>query len=664
VASVQLPLSNTKRRNTKGQVSAPFFRLRFLGGTFALLVAACLFAPGASGPFIFDDGPNLTDSQAFIESTRDCLALEAPGLISPSGPLGRPVAMFSFALNHCLSGFDPVAFKGTNIALHALSAAMLMLLVGRVMQTPRFLPWRRELPFVDHLPLLVAVGWLVSPLHVSTVLYVVQRMTILSALFSLLGMYCYVSARLHALAGSRPRIIVTYAACALLCLPLAAFSKENGLLLPLMCVVLEFSCFDARDRSPRVKRALPGVLIGGGLLAALGVAMLWPQIDAWLGRLYAFRDFTLAERLATQTAVLFWYARMTIAPDLAAVGLFHDDFPILDPWSDPTPWLLGLAWTGLVGLAFALRQRLPFLLPGLGLFLAGHAMESSFLPLEMVFEHRNYLPSIGIVLALVLLLSTILVKRPRLLAACMTGWLVVGGAATMVRATDWADNFDLHAREIQKHSGSERAAVVMGGLLQDVYSQQGEESTGEASLAFFEQALSLNPDGLPALFGRLSILSEMRRPTDSAYEAVLARLKEPGLHPVTSASIGLFFDLALAGRTSLDGLQLVTLAAAVLENPTAVPATRRDIAYRLALFYANSHGDIDAALRVLDATGEPVDDPFSLELLRQQLLAASADPSASAHLDKLQAQADASPWPWERARRHALLRALERRASP
>ena len=92
---------------------------------------------------------------------------------------------------------------------------------------------------------------------------------------------------------------------------------------------------------------------------------------------------------------------MIVAPDGRWFTLYHDDITLsrglLEPWTT-LPAALGIA--GLIAAAWLARRRAPVAGFGIAFFLGGHLLESTVLPLELAFEHRNYLPAFGPLLAL------------------------------------------------------------------------------------------------------------------------------------------------------------------------------------------------------------------------------------------------------------------------
>ena len=171
----------------------------------------------------------------------------------------------------------------------------------------------------------------------------------------------------------------------------AALCKESGLLLPALILVCEATLlrWSAPDRSSRrILAAFLGLSVAVPLL--FGSYFLSRNPDLILDG-YAWRDFSLGERLLTETRVLWFYLHMIVLPNLGEMGLHHDDFLIsrgpLSPWTT-LPALAGLLL--LAGGAFALRNKQPIITFGIAFFFVGHAMESTIIPLELVFEHRNY----------------------------------------------------------------------------------------------------------------------------------------------------------------------------------------------------------------------------------------------------------------------------------
>ncbi|MEZ5504205.1 MAG: hypothetical protein R3E50_16675 [Halioglobus sp.] len=432
------------------------------------LVLACLFAYGRAldGPLFFDDVPNLTDNVLLQIDGRDFDDWRVASTSSDAGLLHRPVAMFTFAVNYAVSGeFSPVVLKGTNLAIHLLCALLIYCLCLALMATPALAAAGLENPRL--IALVAAAFWLLHPLHVSTVLYAIQRMAQLSTLFVLLGLLVFCRYRLRwAREGAPMGELIAAALWLVIIGGMAVLSKENGALLPWLLAVIEVTLFRGmwRGRHSVALNRLGWVALLLPLLAIVLLLLLSPEII--LAR-YSGRDFSLSERLLTEGRVLWQYLGWILLPNVTAMGFFHDDIAASrDLWSPYTTLPALLAWAGVLTLAFLLRKRYPLPLFALLFYLVAHSMESTVIPLELVFEHRNYLPSVSICLLLVIVIFRC-VKRIRGLRPGFVVVLVLGilSAQLFVRTHAWTDELTLAQYNVLNHPASPRANFFYGNAL-------------------------------------------------------------------------------------------------------------------------------------------------------------------------------------------------------
>ncbi|MFZ5485710.1 MAG: hypothetical protein ACOY5G_01730 [Pseudomonadota bacterium] len=352
-----------------------------------------LYAPGIGSGFFFDDYPNLS-GLAHVSDLNSAIAF----ITEPKGgPLGRPVALASFLLNTPSWEVAPADFIHTNICLHLLNALLLMWCALRVQRL------RGDTGLRAHwLALAVAALWMAQPLLVSTNLMIVQRMTTLALTFSLLGTLGYLKG-LELLAARRVRAgYATLSASVVLGTVLAVFSKENGALLPLLLLVLQATLLQ-RTVAPLGAAYKKWTLVFLGLpaLCILGyILKLLPN----LAGAYSTRDFTWQERVLTEPRIVLRYLSLLLMPRRALIGPFQDDFPVSTGLLQPATTLAALLLiAGLIASALWLRRRAPVYAFAVLWFFAGHLLESTIIPLELYFEHRNYLPAIGPVVAIVAL---------------------------------------------------------------------------------------------------------------------------------------------------------------------------------------------------------------------------------------------------------------------
>jgi hypothetical protein len=367
-----------------------FLDPRFWFPLGCLLVWAA-YAPGLAGGFLLDDFENFTQLERYA---RGEVAWWGPIVSNGSGPLGRPISMASFVATVAAGGHVPKSYLLGNLGLHLAIGAMLGILVTLMARLDQRLA-RHAGAFGAGIALL----WLALPIHVSTVLYPVQRMAQMSTLFLVLGLTMFVTlrARLAEVPGSRTTPWLLLAGISGLAL-IGGLAKENGLLLPLLCLGLELTLFarmgDGRALAMRIHTVTMGVP------TVLAIVALVVAHDRLLGA-YATRDFSLVERVLTQPRALWDYVGAILLPSGPKLGIYQDGFApsrgILSPWTT-LPAILG--WLIVVAAAWMARRTAPLAAAGAALFLGGHALESSIFPLELYFEHRNYLPSIGVLLTI------------------------------------------------------------------------------------------------------------------------------------------------------------------------------------------------------------------------------------------------------------------------
>ncbi len=430
-----------------------------LGVLLAALVATALaYRPGLDGPLLLDDFDNLAPVAQYLEGR-----LEAHRVVfgNQSGPLGRPVAMASFLLDAVWFGNDSTAAKRTNLLIHLACGWLVFLLALRVLgRTPR------ATSNPQLLAALIAGLWLLMPIHVSSVLYLVQRMALLSAFFVLAGLLWYVVFRERIAQGRSGSLALWLGLPAFAAL--AALSKENGVLLLPLASLIEWCCFrpGAGERRPRSVLALHGLFVGIPTLVGLAVLTLRPE---WLLAGYEGRHFTLGERLLTQPRVLWDYVRNVLLPHVPSLGLFHDAYPPSTGLLSPKSTLVAIAaWLAVIVAAIMLRARRPLFTFGVGFFLIGHAVESTVLPLEIYFEHRNYLPAVGLSFCVAAVILAIAERLPRTTRAFRVVGLVLSiavptvlGLATFGRAQVWSSETSLYLQELHFNGDSPRLRSML-----------------------------------------------------------------------------------------------------------------------------------------------------------------------------------------------------------
>ncbi|MFH1707454.1 MAG: hypothetical protein ABIF71_06015 [Planctomycetota bacterium] len=364
------------------------------GLALALCIGA-IFAAYANSfqvPFLFDDIPNIRDNYTLHAAT----PAEVFHARYMAGSFLRYAGFVSFAMNHLFFGLATPGYHLTNILIHAAAAWVLYLLVHLTLTLPRFNPATHR--WAGPAALACALLWALAPVQTEAVTYIVQRFTSLAALWFLASFLLYIKGRL-CLAGGRPRIGWGLIAAGIVTYGLAMLTKENTIVLPLVVMVYEYLFIHPPDRLDLRKLAAMVLLLG---LAVGLMGLVNAHVFTFL-QLYDIRPFTLTERILTEFRVMVHYLQLIVVPLPSLLNL-DKNFPISTGLlSPPATLLAALFLLALLVVSRLTFKRDPLIAFGILWFFINNIVESTIVPLEIVFDHRVYLPSMGIYLVLVVL---------------------------------------------------------------------------------------------------------------------------------------------------------------------------------------------------------------------------------------------------------------------
>lgn len=423
-----------------------------------LMAYTLLLWPALSGPFLFDDFPNLQNLKLLGNTYGDNLGQY---LAAFTGSPGRPLAALSFLINDNAWPSQPYSFKYTNLMIHLLNG---VLLFGFLRQLAKVSP---SLPQSVFWPLLAMAAWLFHPLQISAQMLVVQRMTLLAATCCFAGLWAYVALAQRA----HSALSAFWVASALGLATIAAFlCKESGALLPLFAWVLNATVLRTMltEKPQAARRLLQWACIVPSLLLFTALLnMLIAPVS------FANREFSMIERMMTQMHVLADYLRQIFMPRLSGSGIYFDDYPITRSWLQPlSTAFLALTYCSLLLVAILRRKRWPVFSLAALWFFVGHLLESTFLNLELYFEHRNYLPLLGPVLGLSCVAFQI-GNKSKLGISLYSLWLVMLTAITALQAPIWGNQKLLTAIWAQERPNSLRATQELAKYNYDNGNHQG-----------------------------------------------------------------------------------------------------------------------------------------------------------------------------------------------
>ena len=428
--------------------------------TGLILFIVVIFYPALGSIFLLDDYQNLRGLG--LIKTQGYIPFITSGM---AGPTGRPLSLLSFALQYESWPADPFAFKLVNLFIHLFNGALLFYITNRlVSHLGLYGPGKSYT-----LSLVVSGIWLLHPVQLSSILYVVQRMTLLSGFFVLAGIAFYLHYRnkIFSTGKGKPGFIIAIYLCTLL----AVMCKENGILLPVYVLCIElFLLSDNGQSKDWNKFVLPVLLLP---VCITGLYFIFHIKGILAG--YAYRDFTLHQRLVTEAGILIEYLKIIIIPHPDAFSLYHDDYPVSLPGLSTVIDLLAVGIMILAG--YFLRRRLRVFAFAVFWFFSGHLLESGIIPLELYFEHRNYLPSYGVILLVFIALTKAVsyIKNTPFRLTLLVLYPILIILVTVMELNLW-ENPGLQAMEaVERHPGSRRALVN----LWNVYIMTGNKEKSE-----------------------------------------------------------------------------------------------------------------------------------------------------------------------------------------
>lgn len=595
------------------------------------LLCLLAYSRGLFGSFVFDDFGNVVDNPAMRALNGTSLRWLALAVSSHSGVLRRPISMLSFGLDYSMFGYSPLAFKLTNLVIHLLNGALVYALGRRLVEhlmPPNSVAASRTRQ--EYLALFAATLWLLHPLNVSGVVYVVQRMNELTALFSLMGLLCYVEGRERMLRGGSGLLIALAGLCTFGLL--AVFSKENGAMIFAYALVIEGTCYRFATPNATQKRALKGFFL---LTFALPIALFLVYIAThpqWLLEGYAGRSFTLPQRLLSEARVLCTYLLWIFVPYPSWMGIFHDDIATSTALFSPATTAPAIFFLlALMATAWRLRHRSPGFAFAVAWFLVGHAMESTIIPLELIFEHRNYLPMAGLLLGCVCALGPLLISRVStvgIMTTCSALALILAGL-TAVRSNDWGGQLRLALAEVKHHPHSPRAQYEAGrAIIFDGTAKGRQKAAEDEAVPYFERGKSLDSTDVYTASSLILIRGGRGINVDADIVDLATRIRS-----LKQAQINPFLVIMTAAterKLPITSSQMELLIGSALDNPHFPATVRAMILSNYGHYQFQVMHDNQAAITLtLAAAAEDPQNPlFQINLTKLALVLGESQQAA------------------------------------
>lgn len=608
---------------------------------FGMAWTCALYWPGLQGTFLFDDYPNIVDNKAVQPQDTTWPSLLAAALSSPSSELKRPLASLSFAFNYLGSGLDPYWMKLTNLVIHLINGFLAYLLIrflvleilGSSIAKTNFVGHDDSKEKADLIAATTASSWMVLPINVTGVLYIVQRMESAANIFVLMGLILYISFRSKMIRGISPNKNFFYCATSLaLCTIAGLLFKETAIMLPLYALICESIIYQFH-RGTRLdgkwiidKRIVWTFIIILLVPLAFGSTWLIPHVlrpEAW-----ETRDFTLRTRLLSEARIVIDYALWTVFPTPGALSFYHDNFKTSQGlFSPPSTLFCILLLISVFILLIPAWRRAPAVSLGISLFLASQLLTGTVLPLELIYEHRNYFASLGLMLAIV---YTLTISGPYAITqisgkssrfprmACGTllfGLMLVWSGQTAMTAYSWGSPLRLAQALATRNPNSPRALYELGRTY-IIYSQYDKNSPFiKAAFSTLEKAGALPGSSILPEQALIFTSARMQLAQKAAWwNDLIVKLKR---HPATvqdESSLASLSQCAHEGRCVLSKDRMMEAFGAALSHPN--PSARLLATY--SEYAWNVLGDHPLGKRMIQEaiSASPTEAAYRVTLIR------------------------------------------------
>lgn len=404
---------------------------------------------------MFDDENNLKQLR-IINDDLSLTHLQTFFGESKSGPLKRPISVFSFLIDAQNWPADAYSFKRTNVFIHIFNGFLLFIVLWILF---------RQKGYRENKTLFIAgfaTGfWLFHPFLVSTTLYVVQRMAMLPLTFMLVGLWFYLLGRKKYQIYNESKGHVWLFSAVYIMTLLAMLSKENGIVfLWLICLFEVFVIQWYLDYKPLNQRLNLWLL---KLPAIAAIVLFLLQVPAFIAD-YDVRQFNMGQRLLSETRAVSKYLYHWFIPDYFTEGVFTDGFKFSKNIFNPLTTVFSSVFVlALLAIAWIKRRQWIWFSFAFFFFFVAQILESTIVPLELYFEHRVYVGAIFIGVPITLGLynatkqSKIFYIIPALICLLLAGM-------TYMRSDIWGNNLQLHELTMEKFPESLRARMGTAGI--------------------------------------------------------------------------------------------------------------------------------------------------------------------------------------------------------
>jgi tetratricopeptide (TPR) repeat protein len=595
----------------------------FIGASLYIVLLSTFFIywSGLDSAFILDDIVNLKTIGQYqhLGYWHDFLLFLLNG---DSGPTGRPISLASFYLNDSVwIGAEPFDFKYTNLLLHLLNGILIFFFIHKIVQLSKL-----ESHYHVWLSLLTTTLWLITPLNTTTVLYVVQRMTELATLFTLLSLIFYLFLRKKIIQQQYKKTL-TYLIFFILNFGLAILSKENGILISVYILTLEYTVFKNHTQNDILRKIN---IIFGWLPLSLIILFLFKAgfIDSH------DRSYSTGERLLTESRILWDYLFQVVTPNSSYISLLHDDFVISSSIFKPfTTLFSSLGIIFLITSAFKYRVKAPIFAFGIFWFFGGHILESTTVALELYFEHRNYLPMLGVMI-IVAYYSLKLIQQEKykyIISSFLAIYIIILGFSTYNLSLKWTKPIEMISAWLEKHPESQRTLEALDYLVGEKISKVDRQKI----LTLLDKRAKASNTGSYLIFRNLTIQCEQNTIKLNDLQSAINQLKQSGFVLATPSVFAGFLNTW--SNTNCGALSTDALSQFIRDIQKITHLQKSTFPHTLAYWQGEvqvRQGNLEQAIKAFEASYQLQKDLDLLLLQAMYLHTAGLDEAAEKKLQQ------------------------------
>jgi len=367
-----------KDKNKKLEIRQSWIKRTIPFGILVLIIAGFIaYSNSFDTSFHWDDFPQIIEKES-VHDPISFLSMDAWKKVN-----FRPFSQMTFALNYAAGGEKVGGYHLVNLLLHILTAFIVFLLtrftIGRLTNEEKL-----DQRFKDISSLFVALIFLLHPVQTMAVTYIVQRMTVLAALFYVLAVFLYAQGRILYLDKTNKRKAIMLIALAILSGVVGVLSKQNAASFPGAFILYEIFFIRKANGSLCKKYIISST-------SALVLLFVLVFISGYLPAENS--NFSRFEYLSAQLGVAHKYILLLLFP----VSQNADYFIRVEPPLFAFAQFAGMAiLIGGAGLGIYLFKQNRLISFGIFWFLITMSIESSIIPIrDIIMEHRLYLPLYG-----------------------------------------------------------------------------------------------------------------------------------------------------------------------------------------------------------------------------------------------------------------------------